>query len=285
MKTKCPPDFIGIGAMRCGTTWISDKLRKHPEIFLPNNYKELHFFDSHYKNGIEWYENNFLGKIDTQISGEFTPKYLRDDESPFLIKNHYPNVKLIISIRNPVDRAFSHYNFLKKQLKISDNFYEALFDENYEILKAGLYGQQIKTYLDLFPREKIHIIIFDDIKKTPYNVINELYNFLNVSSDFKPKNLEKIINQRREVRYRFLENLTRKTKRSIRPYIKNRNKLKNFGFHYLLGILNTINSKKIIKKEIDYDTKNYLIEYYKNDFVILNKILDGKVAHWFNYEL
>ncbi|MBI65999.1 MAG: hypothetical protein CMG64_06880 [Candidatus Marinimicrobia bacterium] len=285
MKTKCPPDFIGIGAMRCGTTWISDKLRQHPEIFLPNNYKELHFFNSHYSNGIEWYENKFLGKTDTQISGEFTPKYLRDNESPFLIKKHYPNVKLIISIRNPIDRAFSHYNFLRKHSKISENFYQALFHEQYEIRKAGLYGQQIKTYLDLFPPDKIHIIVFDDLKKSPDNVVKKLYNFLNVSTDFKPEDLEKIINARREVRYQLLENVINKTKRSIRPYIKNRNILKKFGFHYLLAIFNTINSKKIIKKEIDYDAKKYLMEYYKNDFKICNKILNGKIAHWLNYEI
>ena len=243
IKKKYSPDFIGIGAMRCGTTWIADKLRKHPEIYVPENFKELHFFDQFYNKGIEWYESNFSKKEEDQISGEFTPKYLRSPKIANLIKKHYPDTKLIISLRNPISRAFSHYNFLKKHTNIESNFYKSLFDKKYEILMAGLYSEQIQRYLNLFPRKNIHIILFDDIKKNPEDVVKNLYTFLEVDHHFRPEKLSKALNKRVGVNIRFIQIYIPKIKQFFRQYILLRTFLKYFGVFFVIRLFSKLNSR------------------------------------------
>lgn len=277
---KYSPDFIGIGAMRCGTTWVADKLRSHPGIYIPPNFKELHYFDKFYRKGIDWYEDHFSNKKENQIAGEFTPKYLRDEIISSFIYKDYPNVKLIISLRDPVKRAYSHYNFLKKHSSISNDFYDALFDDNYEILKAGLYGKQITTYLTLFPRENIHIIMFDDIINSPEAVVKELYKFLDVSMEFIPKGLTKILNKKNMVRSNIISRSIRKTKQYFRPKSASRRVIRYLGLYHFFKLVQILNSKNYVEIEIDQKTENYLKDYYHEDLLILNKLLDGKVSHW-----
>ncbi|MBA4318316.1 MAG: heparan sulfate glucosamine 3-O-sulfotransferase, partial [Flavobacterium sp.] len=112
------PNFLIIGAARCATTWISENLSQHPDIFIPP-LKELHFFDTHYEKGIAYYESYFDNRSEKAV-GEATPAYLYFPNISSLIQQHLPNVKLIASIRNPVDRAFSHYLYLKAKAKIGD---------------------------------------------------------------------------------------------------------------------------------------------------------------------
>ena len=279
IKKKYSPDFIGIGAMRCGTTWIADKLRKHPEIYVPENFKELHFFDQFYNKGIEWYESNFSKKEEDQIAGEFTPKYLRSTKIANLIKKHYPDTKLIISLRNPISRAFSHYNFLKKHTNIESNFYKSLFDKKYEILMAGLYSEQIQRYLNLFPRKNIHIILFDDIKKNPEDVVKNLYSFLEVDPHFRPEKLSKALNKRVGVNIRFIQIYIPKIKQFFRQYILLRTFLKYFGVFFFLRFFSKLNSRKPIQI-IDKKSENYLKNYYINDLRILENIVGREVSHW-----
>ena len=279
IKKKYSPDFIGIGAMRCGTTWIADKLRKHPEIYVPENFKELHFFDLFYNKGIEWYESNFSKKEEDQIAGEFTPKYLRSPKIANLIKKHYPDTKLIISLRNPISRAFSHYNFLKKHTNIESNFYKSLFDKKYEILMAGLYSEQIQRYLNLFPRKNIHIILFDDIKKNPEDVVKNLYTFLEVDHHFRPEKLSKALNKRVGVNIRFIQIYIPKIKQFFRQYILLRTFLKYFGVFFVIRLFSKLNSREPIQI-IDKKSENYLKNYYINDLRILENIVGREVSHW-----
>jgi len=280
VDTKFSPDFIGIGAMRCGTTWIADKIRKHPEVFMPEIFKELHFFDQFYYKGIEWFELNFNKKEKSQIAGEFTPKYLRDEKVPYLIKKHYPNSKLIISIRNPIERAFSHYNFLQKNKGIKSDFYNSLFDKNYEILIAGLYGEQIQTYLKLFPQNNIHIIFFEDIISNPKDVVKKLYAFLEIDHHFRPMELSKILNKRSSVRFRYFNIYNKYFRQFIRQYIVLRKILRYSGILFIMKTLNKLNSKNNSKETIDKKSVDYLKNYYKNDLLILEKIVDREVSHW-----
>ena len=161
-------DFIGIGTARSGTTWLYNCLRKHPDIFMPTK-KELHFFDcdKQFSKGINYYNNYFVDRKNELIQGEFTPRYILYKESLLRIKNLYPGVKIIISLRDPVDRAWSQYNFFKynKKKEPSDNFKLALnafYKEDY--LEKSLYHKQLVNVFDLFPKKNIHIIIADEIK-------------------------------------------------------------------------------------------------------------------------
>lgn len=274
------PDFIGIGAMRCGTTWISDKLRSHPDIFIPPHFKELHFFDRYYDKGSDWYRAHFSDKTEHQISGEFTPAYIRDAQALELISQTCPQAKLIISIRNPVERAFSHYNFLKKRENISDSFYDALFDDRYEMLKAGLYGEQIENCLKYFSRDRIHIIIFDEIEASPEQVLLDLFEFLEVDKQHQPDMLTEKVNARHGLKSKTFARGLRNIKNMLRPHTSSSQGPIGQGLHKFGKILNKMNATQVTHEAMDPRAGEYLMKYYKDDLLVLNRLIDGKASHW-----
>ena len=133
-------DFIGVGAQKSGTSWIYACLYEHPEICAP--IKEIHYFsrERNFKKGIEWYKNIFNTCKKGQLKGEFSTTYLYDGKTPDRIKKEFPNTKIIISLRNPVDRAFSHYRNEIKGGHIPKNttFEEAMKNDK-SIVEQGMY--------------------------------------------------------------------------------------------------------------------------------------------------
>lgn len=109
--------FLIIGAQKCGTSSLFYYLLQHPELALPEK-KEIHFFDAKHQNGIGWYEDHFSHKkkADKQ-TGEATPYYLFHPLVPQRIAIHYPQIKLIVLLRSPIDRAYSHFWMIKTVIR------------------------------------------------------------------------------------------------------------------------------------------------------------------------
>jgi len=183
------PNFIVIGAPRCGTTWIHDNLRMHPDIFLPK-VKELHFFDNHSDQSIEHYESLFGTWSGQKAVGEITPNYLSGAFSanrhiPDLIHRYLPNVRLISVLRNPVERAYSHYWFNVSQdaRNVGLSFEEKLAQRP-QILEEGLYADHLTRYLSLFDKNQMLILSYDDLKKNSFDFLRQIYTFLDVDPSF-----------------------------------------------------------------------------------------------------
>jgi len=102
------PEFIGLGVQKGGTTTLQRLLEQHPDVFLPAE-KELHYFSLHFIQGDNWYRQQFASAHSGQRCGEITPYYLFHPQSPARIKNLLPNARLIVLLRDPVDRALSQY--------------------------------------------------------------------------------------------------------------------------------------------------------------------------------
>jgi hypothetical protein len=188
------PNFIIIGAPRAGTTWISKNIREHPEIFLPK-IKELHFFDRDYEKGIEYYERFFEGSQRCKAIGEATPEYLYIKDVPALIKQHLPDVKLILSLRNPVDRVYSRYWNAKARFKQNrDLSFEEKIKEKPIFLEEGFYYDHILRYLEFFPKENFLFLLFDDLKTDPARFLNSIYEFLDVDTGFTPPLINQKVN-------------------------------------------------------------------------------------------
>jgi len=206
-KGKVDPNFINIGAPRSGSTWVAKNLRAHPEIFMPTT-KELHFFDKEYFKGIEYYQHYFR-KADSarhKAIGEATPAYFWRDYVSRRIKEHYPNIKLIAIIRDPIDRAYSHYwKLIGRNEKIlrGMNFSEALKLEKIMrkmscddddafayvlapgLIEAGKYYDHLAPYYDQFPKNNILVLIYEELKQDPYGGFQTLYRFLGVDEEFE----------------------------------------------------------------------------------------------------
>lgn len=171
------PDFIIVGAMKAGSTSARYTLGNHPDIYTPD--EELHFFDVHYKKGIKHYEKQL--NSDAAIVGEKTPAYCADKTCINRIKKHYPKVKLIFILREPISRAYSHWNMKFNKFpfrKVIQN--EKKLPENLQITRRGYYYDQLKFIMSKFPKEQIYVAISEQIKKDPHKEYNKMFSFLGV---------------------------------------------------------------------------------------------------------
>ena len=292
MESKWTPYFLGIGAARCATTWIGRCIEQHPELYIPESIKEIHFFDNsneenkgNYKKGIQWYKNYFKKAQEHQKVGEITPNYFNDENAPKLIFNHFPHTKLILSLRNPVERCFSHYQFIKKYHKnISHNFLETIMDKSlpYKLLELGLYSKYLKNYLKYFNKEQILILLYDDIASNPSLVCKKIFSFLEVDQDFIPP----IINYKVNTSAPIKSKLIYKSIRGAKQYIKKSDRLRTFieniggiKFARLVNKLNRITNSKP-KQSIDSKTKILLNEYYIEDIEKLEKLTLINLDKW-----
>ncbi|WP_307411852.1 sulfotransferase domain-containing protein [Neobacillus ginsengisoli] len=191
------PDFLIIGAMKCGTTTLYKNLVKHSSIVSARR-KELHFFDKddEFIKGVDWYREQFplLFKKKFKdkspfITGEASPRYLFIPEVPQRVFEAMPQVKLIVLLRNPVDRAYSHYHHFKRKGLESLSFEEAIKKEenglldsniNRNYLARGKYYEQLKRWMNLFSREQFLILKSEDYFRDPIAGINQVCQFLNV---------------------------------------------------------------------------------------------------------
>lgn len=188
------PSFICIGAQRAGTTWLYECLKEHPELFLPSQ-KELHFFNKEFDKGIRYYES-FFDECENsrQIAGEITPNYYHDLQALQRIKETLPTVKLIYIIRDPIARAYSHY-----QLSLIDQCKGMTFEEAMTkvpiITTLSRQGEHLMNVLSLFKRDQVHVCIYDDIENNPLEFYQSILRFLEVDSTFCPSKLTERVNR------------------------------------------------------------------------------------------
>ena len=230
------PDYMIIGVAKSGTTSLHEMLIQHPQILrhkkghFKNKYVEPHFFDICYEKGIKWYKNLFINKKET-ITGEKSVAYLFYPEISKEIKTHCPNTKFIVILRNPIERAFSHYNWQyqlgKKEIgytfeevleledKINPNNWEDLKDYSYKA--RGRYAEQLKRWYIYFPNKNQTLILdYKDLKEKPQKVMNKVFKFLGVTS-FKIKPIYK--NQTK-----YSSSLKEKTRKELQKYFEPYNK-------------------------------------------------------------
>ncbi|MBZ0180746.1 MAG: sulfotransferase domain-containing protein [Melioribacteraceae bacterium] len=192
------PTFLIVGAQKAGTTSMDFYLREHPDIFLYPK-KEIHFFDNdeRYALGRNWYEKQFIKRKNEKAIGECSPLYMYLKNVPKRIFDMFPEIKLIFMLRNPVNRALSHYKMEVRAGRETKNFADALNFEEERILKGlyekkyfsyktrGLYLEQIERYLKFFDREQMHFVILEEMKNNPEKVMKRIFNFLDVDPGIK----------------------------------------------------------------------------------------------------
>jgi len=152
----------------------------------------LYFFDKNFHRGLRWYEAQFASCRCESAIGEVAHDYLFSPEACGRIRETLPNVRLIVSLRNPVDRAFSTYLFLKRHGLTTAPFREALATHP-EIITNSLYAAAIERYVHTFGRNHLHVIRFADIASSPIAVTGALYRFLDVEATHRPALLRKKI--------------------------------------------------------------------------------------------
>lgn len=190
-------DFIVPGAQKSGTTALHHFLKNHPQIALPDR-QELHFFDDEeiFARGPVDYEllhRHFAPIKGSKPAGEVTPSYLYWQPAMERVHAYNPRIKLIILLRNPIDRAFAHWNMQRFKDREPLEFLDALKEEppriaqplsiesrRFSYVDRGFYSDQLERVFKFFPREQIKIVKFEDFRDRKQEALDGVFDFLGV---------------------------------------------------------------------------------------------------------
>ncbi len=307
------PNFFVVGAAKSGTTSVYNYIKPHPDVYLspikePNFFStdiDIEKFSKTYKKEIEvdldkFFQSGMKDEIhltfirdkenylklfskvkNEKVIGEFSTSYLYSKEAAKNIKEFNPNAKIMMILRNPIERAFSHYLMDLKIGYTNLSFMEALRQdiESHEkgwgithlYIEIGMYYEQVKRYLDNFDQSQIKIYLFDDLKNTG-KFLNDLYEFLDLDKSLYFPDPSKRYNKGKAPKYKNLFYYSTqlgivKLLRGILP-----NSLKSKAKKVLFSEQNI---PKMTKEE-----KEFLKEIFKEDIQNLSKLINRDLSHW-----
>ncbi|MFW6016652.1 MAG: sulfotransferase domain-containing protein [bacterium] len=234
------PDFIIIGVQKAGTSTLFEYLKLHPDLKVATT-KEVHYYDEKYRRGKFYYKSFFPLKNNKNLTGESSPFYFFHPRVPKRIFKDNPNVRLIVLLRNPVERAFSHYQHnLRKNREPIESFSEAIKNEEIRIeedrklccgnrshscyeykhfsyLQRGKYSEQIEKWLHFFDINQFLFLKSEDFFEYPKSQLQRCYEFLGIRNIF-PKEI-KVYNAGK-----YSHKPSDETIKSLIPYLQEENK-------------------------------------------------------------
>ena len=197
------PDIVIIGAQKAGSTFVQQAIQDHPGAWMPRG--ETPFFeDPHYKPGTAgpFFDHLLAPAEANAVTGIKRPNYLGRPEVPARMAADLRGVKLVVVLRDPVARAVSGYFHYMKTCLIPVQPIEVgmrqllageltqRYPRAADVLDFGFYGRHLERYLQHFPRERLHVVLFADLRDRPLEVVREVYEFIGVDPDVQPQRLE-----------------------------------------------------------------------------------------------
>lgn len=297
------PTFLVIGAPKCGTTSICYYIAQHPNVFFSNP-KEPTFFEAEYEKGLRFYwKKYFNGWSGQKAIGEGRAHNMYLPYVPLRIKEAIPDAKLIAILRNPVERAYSHWwhrvtrghesltfeNAILQDLKRIQSGITFEGDEGIELWKKGLYrdttstkypaylelgyySQQLRRYFDLFSTRQIKIVLYDDLSQHPVNVTKQLWEFIGVNpnidlQDLSPQNIARV-EKRSSFELQIAKSFWSTGMRRVFPNILIDRFKKLFP------------KRKVVRPMLGYDTKEKLKIHFQQYNRELEKLLGRDLSSW-----
>jgi hypothetical protein len=172
------PDFIAVGPPRTATTWLHEVLKGH--VGLPADLKETDFFTRFYDRGIDWYADYFRHCADGMPIGELGPMYFASSQARERICKDLPGCKIICSFRDPVERAYSNYRLLRRLVSTKADFAQAATTRG-DLLESSRYGTHLAEWFDTFGRERVLVLIYDDLEADPQAFLDSVCDFIGIA--------------------------------------------------------------------------------------------------------
>lgn len=303
------PNFLVIGAAKCGTTALYHYLVQHPEIYM-SPHKEPMFFalagekpdfrgpaDARGINRCRFtdfdsYRELFRGVSGEKAVGEASTLYVYSPKAPERISRHVPDAKLIAVLRNPVDRAYSAFLFmLRDSREPLSNFERALAEEErriaenwgpeYHYRRGGFYHSQLKRYYDRFEREQIKVYLYDELNSDPEGVVRDMFRFLDVDDAFEPD-----MSSRHNVsgipQSRVLQSLylwlrrSSPAKSALKALIPEKPRRRMYRL-----VLNGVQRRNLAKAPpLSPEMRQELIEAYREDVLDLQDLIGKDLSGW-----
>lgn len=274
-----PVDIFHIGPQKSATTWVYRCLKEHPEVACPPD-DTIHYFDIYYAKGREWYTHFFEDACSGQKLFDPTTTYIRSPWAPRRIARENPDAKIILCLRNPIERAFSHYWHEKKKDKIAFDFGEVL--RNYDLfsswIEPGFYAEHLKRYLEYFSREQILCLRFERLKRDDRAFLRQLLRFIGVDETFVPSWLGRKVNEAGGRR-----TLTNAVWRRVR-----RRLLRLDQQEFVEAVQETslvgrwIHDRNEYERGIQPDVRRELEEICAPEIHRLEQLLDLDLSHWYD---
>jgi hypothetical protein len=310
------PDFIICGAMKSGTSTLHYILNQHPDVFIPD--RELHFFDMdnvfqhpdfNYFDGkswsaqnIEndplqfwsWYSSHFEDAKEDQVIGEDSTTYMTSERTAERIQLQNKEIKLVILLRNPTMRAYSHYWHLVRTGRAVYNFEETIRFEPYSILYRSLYLEQLRGFLKHVPKERVKVVIFEEFLADKCNTLKEVCGHIGVDYGLLPgDSIDSHKNRARTPRFPAVQLLKNRLFREggNQRYISSLPvKFRSTGRRQLSPVkgLNSVHRlfNPLVQAKpprIGDATRQFLDNYFKRELKGLNEVLDKDVLSiWFD---
>lgn len=274
-------DAFWVGPQKAASTWAYKCFKEHPDICVPENTSNPYFFDINYFRGFQWYIDFYSHCENESVLVDTTMTYLR---SPFALSRIYkynPEAKIISCLRNPIERAFSHYWHEKKKKKISFQFREIF--ENYDLfqswIESGFYYYYLKNYIGKFGRDRVLVMLMDDLIEDNHNFIRRVFEFLDVNPDFKPTVLDKRVNVAGYVQdWKF--NIYKKTL-SFFNILGIRKSSANFSGRFFIRLLkHKLLNKSEYQLGMDPKIRKQLKKVFKPNIKKLEKLIDRDLSNW-----
>jgi hypothetical protein len=288
---KLPNLFI-VGAPRSGTTSLYNYLKQHPEVFM-SPIKEPHYFarkdihEFHDKVGypkiisdFKEYISLFKGGKDKKIRGEASVNYLYSKSATCEIYKLIPDAKIIISLRNPIERALSHFKYdLTFGVIFVKSFCEAIKKRPFH-LWMGLYYEHVKRYLETFSTQNVKIIIYDDLKNDTLSVMKDICRFLEIDENYvfniDLKKYNASLMPKNVYFHIFAIKIAKILKRIIPPHFYDKMR-KIYRVFFLSENSNSF----------DFDVSrciDFLVDYFKEDIKKLSDLLGRDLSFWLEEE-
>ncbi|MCP5451463.1 MAG: sulfotransferase [Gammaproteobacteria bacterium] len=270
------PNFFLLGAGRSGSTYLYYLLKQHPDIFMTEP-KEPTFFCEQYqviKDPIDYFRL-YDSATNEIIRGEASHAYLSNPTTARVLRALFPESKFVVILRNPVDRAYSLYHWMRRHgyepcgtfesaLKVEEYRYNSsAFKHNcphyfYNSLyfKSGLYGEQLQRYFELFPKQQFYIVKYEGFINNPNNYLRHIFQFLGVSQNFCPE-------------FNVDRNEGTKTSRfpGIHYYIYSKLRRHKLIRKISMALLKVVNKAEI--KPLSLETRRSLMDSYSSDLQLL----------------
>lgn len=290
------PTFLVIGAARSGSTTLHDCLRQHPEVYV-SPVKEPHFFSYEgdplpspgpappprdWVRTIDDYAELFAGMKPGMAAGEASVSYLYRPATAERIFGRLPDVRLIAILRNPVERAYSAFSYLRERgSEPHSAFSAALEAENARVRdnwahiwhykRMGFYGEQLARYFGRFDREQIHVLTLDDFADDPAREMAAVYAHVGVDRSFVPNTAIRQ-NVTGEARWRILRPLLtpNAVTRRLRPVVAST----------MSPIVRRVKQRVLVKPGVPADDARFLAEEYRADVERLSELLGRDLTPW-----
>lgn len=280
LKLTRLPNFLYIGPNKSGSTWIYDVLERHPDVYMAPG-KGLHFFSSHYQRGLDWYASHFDASGGERIRGEVSHSYLYAEKACERIARLDLSMKLMVCLREPVERAFSEHLHAVKNGRVACSF-ESQLERDPSLLEHGCYARYLVPYLARFPREQLHVGVFDDLAADPERFARDLFAFLGVEPLPLSEEQRRKMMPAGEPRSRLLRRAAKRVSHALR----------SLGLQRLRGRLKTSRRVRTLlyrpyareeRPRMRPETRKWLREVYRDDVARLDKLLDGRFRQRWGY--